>query len=79
MVGIGAVLIYRHFKASKMELYIKCAYVMLKNNCSFFCILARIFTSYAVDIPKFSVNVIGIEFRDEMRVIPDVQIARHSF
>lgn len=53
IIGIEAMLIYRqHFEASKIEPVCLCnAWEQL----FLFCILVYVFTSYAVDMPKFSV------------------------
>lgn len=60
-VGIGTMLFTGSILyLSEMKFYFQCAYLMIKNN-FICCILKYIFTFYAVDIFRFSVNGVGIQ------------------
>lgn len=61
-----------------MKLYFKCAYLMLKTN-FIFCILKYIFTCYAVDIFKFSVNEIGIHLMQSSSLMLKWQDTHFSY
>lgn len=63
-VGIGTMLFTDNILyLSEMKFYFQCALLMLKNN-FICCLLKYICSFYAVDIFRFSVNIVGMQLME---------------